>query len=58
MDVIRGCFVGAENEAVVSALKIVYVDYSALRVAGDLIFGIVSSFMNGQKSRGGGTGRP
>eukprot|EP00545_Synedropsis_sp_CCMP1620_P001092 CAMPEP_0119008578 /NCGR_PEP_ID=MMETSP1176-20130426/3799_1 /TAXON_ID=265551 /ORGANISM="Synedropsis recta cf, Strain CCMP1620" /LENGTH=293 /DNA_ID=CAMNT_0006960937 /DNA_START=64 /DNA_END=942 /DNA_ORIENTATION=- len=33
LDVLRGCFVGAKNEKVVKALKIIYVDYSALRFA-------------------------
>jgi hypothetical protein len=45
MDVVRGCFVGARNPAVVDALRIVYVDYSPLRVAGDIIFKLVSSVM-------------
>lgn len=53
LDVVRGCFVGAENEKVVNALRIVYVDYSALRMAGDLIFGIVSSIMGKIKPKGG-----
>ena len=41
-DILRGCFVGARNAKIVAALKIVYVDYAALRVAGDLIFKLVS----------------
>jgi hypothetical protein len=45
IEVIRGCFVGAENKKVVDALKIVYVDYAALRIAGDFIFNLVSTFM-------------
>jgi hypothetical protein len=48
LDVLRGCFVGAKNEKVVEALKIVYVDYSALRFAGDLIFKLVSSLIHNQ----------
>lgn len=48
LDVLRGCFVGAKNEKVVEALKIVYVDYSALRFAGDLIFKLVSSLIHSQ----------
>ena len=36
LDVLRGCFVGDRNEKIVSALKIVYLDYSALRIGGDL----------------------
>jgi hypothetical protein len=41
-DILRGCFVGARNARIVAALKIVYVDYVALRVAGDLVFRLVS----------------
>lgn len=43
LDVVRGCFVGAENPKVVEALRTVYVDYSTLRFAGDIIFKLVSS---------------
>lgn len=46
LDVVRGCFVGAENEQVVKALRICYVDYSGLRVAAEIIFKIVKSFMS------------
>jgi hypothetical protein len=46
LDVVRGCFVGAKNQPVVDALRIVYVDYSMLRVAGDTIFKLVSTVMN------------
>jgi hypothetical protein len=46
MEVVRGCFVGAENPKVVDALRIVYVDYAGLRVAGDIIFKLVSTLMN------------
>jgi len=45
MDVVRGCFIGATNPSIVEALQIVYVDYTALRVAGDLIFQLVSTIM-------------
>ncbi|GAX24344.1 hypothetical protein FisN_4Lh465 [Fistulifera solaris] len=45
MEVVQGCFRGAENKYVVNALRILYTDYSGLRVAGDLIFGIVSKLM-------------
>lgn len=38
IEVLKGCFAGAKNERVVGALKIVYMDYSALRVGGDLVF--------------------
>lgn len=41
LDVLRGCFVGARNPKVVEALKIVYVDYSALRMAGDTVYSLV-----------------
>lgn len=51
LDVLKGCFVGAKNAKVLEALKIVYVDYAALRFAGDLIFKLVSSIMH---TRGGG----
>ena len=49
LDILRGCFVGAENEQVVEALKICYVDYSALRVGGDLIFKLMTALVNGSK---------
>mmetsp|Transcript_21318 Transcript_21318/g.59038 ORF Transcript_21318/g.59038 Transcript_21318/m.59038 type:complete len:547 (+) Transcript_21318:273-1913(+) len=45
LDVVRGCFVGAENEEVVRALRICYVDYSGLRMAAELIFKLVKTFM-------------
>merc|ERR1711957_108042 len=38
IEVLRGCFAGAKNDKVLNALKIVYTDYSAIRIAGDLIF--------------------
>ena len=37
VEVLRGCFAGAKNEQIVAPLKIVYMDYSALRIGGDLI---------------------
>ena len=43
--VLEGCFDGAKNRDVVNALKIVYVDYSALRVAGNLVFKLVSKLV-------------
>jgi hypothetical protein len=46
MEVVRGCFVGAENQKVVDALRIVYEDYAALRLAGDIIFKLVSTILN------------
>mmetsp|Transcript_26572 Transcript_26572/g.56526 ORF Transcript_26572/g.56526 Transcript_26572/m.56526 type:complete len:506 (+) Transcript_26572:73-1590(+) len=42
LEILRGCFFGARNAKVVAALKIVYMDYSALRLAGDLIFKLMS----------------
>lgn len=44
-DVLKGCFDGAKNKDVVNALRIVYLDYSALRVAGDLVFKLVSKLV-------------
>lgn len=45
LDVLRGCFVGARNEKVVGALKIVYMDYSALRLGGDLVFKVMKKLV-------------
>jgi hypothetical protein len=45
LDVLRGCFVGARNQKVVEALKIVYMDYSALRMAGDTIYSLMSKLI-------------
>jgi hypothetical protein len=45
IDILRGCFVGSENPKVVEALRVVYVDFPALRVSGDWIFMVVSSIM-------------
>ncbi|KAL7510750.1 hypothetical protein ACHAXN_010582 [Cyclotella atomus] len=42
LDILRGCFSGARDAKVVAGLKIVYMDYAALRLAGDLIFKLVS----------------
>lgn len=36
--VLAGCFAGARKRAVVSALRILYVDHVPLRMGGDLIF--------------------
>ena len=49
LDVLRGCFVGAKNEYVVEALRIVYVDYPPLRVAGNLIFKLMSSLIKSRQ---------
>mmetsp|Transcript_14832 Transcript_14832/g.41082 ORF Transcript_14832/g.41082 Transcript_14832/m.41082 type:complete len:381 (-) Transcript_14832:92-1234(-) len=45
LDILRGCFVGAGNEHVVEALRVIYTEYSALRISGDWIFKIVSAIM-------------
>jgi len=49
-EVLRGCFVGAKIDEVVAALKIVYVDYSALRLAGDTIYGIMGKLIRKKSS--------
>jgi hypothetical protein len=49
LDVLRGCFVGAQNDKIVSALKIVYMDYSALRIGGDLVFNLMSKLIKNKK---------
>ena len=46
MEVVRGCFVGAEQPKVVDALRVVYVDYVGLRVAGDIIFKLAATILN------------
>jgi hypothetical protein len=40
--VIMGCFAGAKNRGLVTALSILYEDYLPLRLAGDVIFKLVS----------------
>ena len=40
--ILQGCLAGAKNDSVVNALRVVYLDYSALRIAGNLIFKLVS----------------
>jgi len=49
-EILRGCFVGARNERNVAALKIVYMDYAALRIGGDLIFQLMKQFERKVKS--------
>lgn len=49
LEVLRGCFVGAKNAPVVKALKIVYCDYSALRLAGDTIYGVMAKLIKKKK---------
>jgi hypothetical protein len=51
LDVLRGCFVGAKSRGIVNALRIVYVDYSALRMSGDLIFNLMSAIV-GRRGEG------
>jgi hypothetical protein len=51
LDILRGCFVGSENPAVIEALRIIYVDYSALRLSGDWIFKVVSTIMGSVERR-------
>ena len=50
LDVLRGSFVGAKNDKVVNALKIVYMDYSALRVGGDLVFKVMKKLVAPKKT--------
>lgn len=45
LEILKGCFTGSENPAVVEALRIIYVDYAALRLSGDWIFKVVSTLM-------------
>jgi hypothetical protein len=49
IDVLRGCFVGARNDKIVSALKIVYMDYSALRIGGDLVFSLMAKLITNKR---------
>ena len=49
LDILKGCFVGSENKYVVEALRIIYVDYRALRLSGDWIFNVVSTLIAIQK---------
>lgn len=51
IDVLRGCFVGAKNDKIVGALKIVYMDYSALRVGGDLVFKLMGKVVKRQQKK-------
>ena len=51
LDVLRGCFVGAANQRVVEALRVVYLDYSALRVAGNTIFSLMAALVTQLRKR-------
>lgn len=50
LDVLRGCFVGARNVPVREALRIVYMDVPAMRVAGNTIFALMSTLMRRRHS--------
>jgi hypothetical protein len=49
LDVLRGCFVGAQNDAIREALRIVYVDVTAMRMAGNTIFALMSALIPQQR---------
>ena len=51
LDILRGCFVGSENPKVVEALRIIYTDYTALRLSGNWIFSVVSTLMGAAQRR-------
>jgi len=51
LDVLRGCFEGAKDETIMKALKIVYMDYSALRIAGNLIYSIMGRLVKMELKR-------
>ena len=43
--VLKGCFVGARTPSVAETLKVVYEDFPPLRIAGNLIFKLMSSLV-------------
>jgi hypothetical protein len=45
LEILRGCFVGAESDEIVEALRVVYIDFSALRMSGDLIFKVMATLV-------------
>ena len=45
--VLEGCFAGSRNPPVVDALKILYIDFRPLRMAGDLIFKMMRKLARG-----------
>ncbi|CAB9510080.1 expressed unknown protein [Seminavis robusta] len=51
LDVLRGCFVGARNKPVVEALRVVYIDYVPLRMAGNSIFALTKSLVSQIRKR-------
>lgn len=51
LEVLKGSFAGAKNAKIVKALKIVYMDYSALRVGGDLVFKLMGQLMKRRQKK-------
>jgi len=55
--ILYGCFSGAKDTEVVEALRAVYVDFTALRMAGDIIFKLLTKYVGERavrtKTRGG-----
>ncbi|GMH64634.1 hypothetical protein TL16_g04009 [Triparma laevis f. inornata] len=51
-DILAGTYAGAKNPEIVQALKVAYTSYSALRLAGDLIFKLLKAVMS-RKMKGG-----
>ncbi|KAJ1621496.1 hypothetical protein T492DRAFT_1069796 [Pavlovales sp. CCMP2436] len=49
--VLAGCFAGARNKHVVSALKILYSDHAPLRMGGDLIFSLMNRVVSRSRNR-------
>ena len=49
--VLDGCFSGATNPSVLRAIAIVYEDYRALRLGGDLIFKLMRKLVSASKPR-------
>ena len=44
-EVLDGCFAGARNPSVVRALRVIYEDYRALRMGGDLVFKLMRTLV-------------
>jgi len=51
LEVLKGSFAGAKNAKIVKALKIVYMDYSALRLGGDLVFKLMGQLMKRRQKK-------
>jgi len=49
--ILYGCFSGAKDPQVVEALRSVYVDFTALRMAGDIIFKLLTKYMNSKTKK-------